>query len=496
MKELKKRNGEFIFFLLLFGVIITGLIYQYRSGTCGNDFWWHVKAGEWFFNNKTLPNADIFSWYARDNGIAWMPQEWLSEVVLYIIHHISGNVGIFLFSLFAAISMITLILIRNRQGIQKNILLSLLMLTPAIILFPSFFYGRPHSISIFFLFATLSCLYRYKNNEHSKAIYFIPVISVLWSNFHAGTAPLLYVLCFIFALTGAHEFSIGKLQCEKLSRRQLLTYLIIGGLSILAILANPSGYKALIYPFINIGDSYMQTHISEWVSPNVKNWDQLFSLFLPLIVVSISIVISEKKIKLLDFGLFLFFAYLFFRSVRFSILFFVAATFFAFDYFIPLSIAPLTKRTNYIKYIIVFIMLVGINIYSVASIFETARNETLISVVLDSEFVSLIKKERPLKLFNAYNYGETLIYNDIDTFVDAREDLFAKYNLKDAFSLLCLRNTTNNDVFDPQKLIDNYKFDGFIVESNCALASYLKSKPEKYLLLLEKNGAAYFKVIA
>jgi hypothetical protein len=228
----------------------------------------------------------------------------------------------------------------------------------------------------------------------------------------------------------------------------------------------------------------------------VKNWDQLFSLFLPLIVVSISIVISEKKIKLLDFGLFLFFAYLFFRSVRFSILFFVAATFFAFDYFIPLSIAPLTKRTNYIKYIIVFIMLVGINIYSVASIFETARNETLISVVLDSEFVSLIKKERPLKLFNAYNYGETLIYNDIDTFVDAREDLFAKYNLKDAFSVLCLRNTTNNDVFDPQKLIDNYKFDGFIVESNCALASYLKSKPEKYLLLLEKNGAAYFKVIA
>lgn len=495
MKAMKQRDGAFVFFLLLIGVIISGLVFCFKGGISGNDFWWHVKAGEWIFNHQALPGVDVFSWYAAENGIHWMPQEWLSEVVFYIVHHFFGNGGIFILSLCAALSMMTLIFLRNKRGIQNNILLSMLLLLPGIKLFSTYFYGRPQIFSFFLLFAALSCLYRYKADENSKAIYFVPVIALLWSNLHAGTVPLLYVLCLIFALTGIFDFTSGRLKGEKLSKKQLLTYLLVGGLSVLMTLLNPNGYKALIYPFVNIGDTFMQAFIAEWAPPDAKNWSHLLIFFLPVIVVTVAFIVSKKEIKLVDLGLFLFFAYLFFRSTRFSMLFFVGSTFFAFDYFAPLSLAPLTKRKDYIKYVVVFAFLIGVNIYGVVGITQTARQDQLISVELDDDFITLIKKENPAKLFHDYNYGESLIYNDIGTFVDAREDLFAKANLKDAARLIFMQGITDDDTFDPEVLIDAYGFDAFVVSANRPLTFYLKSKPEKYHILLEQNGAVYFEVI-
>ena len=78
MKALKKTSGEVNMFVILIGILITGLIYQYRLGVSGNDFWWHVKTGEWIVNNRAVPNnIDIFSWSAKESGIKWIPQEWL-----------------------------------------------------------------------------------------------------------------------------------------------------------------------------------------------------------------------------------------------------------------------------------------------------------------------------------------------------------------------------------------------------------------------------------
>ena len=43
------------------GIIL--LLYCFSFGISGNDFWWHVKVGEWICDNKVIPTHDIFSWY-------------------------------------------------------------------------------------------------------------------------------------------------------------------------------------------------------------------------------------------------------------------------------------------------------------------------------------------------------------------------------------------------------------------------------------------------
>ena len=91
MKTIRKRSGESNMFILLIGILVTGILYAYRSGITGNDFWWHVKAGEWVVRNRALIRTDVFSWFARENGIRWVQQEWLSQVLFYLVHHAFGD---------------------------------------------------------------------------------------------------------------------------------------------------------------------------------------------------------------------------------------------------------------------------------------------------------------------------------------------------------------------------------------------------------------------
>lgn len=496
MKSVGKRNSKDNLFIISIAIVVTGIIFFYRLGISGNDFWWHVKAGEWIANNKALPSADVFSWYARENGIVWVLHEWLSEVVFYFIHKFSGDLGIYVFALLSAIAMLVLIAARNRKAIKNNVLLSFFYLIPAAFLFHAFFTPRPQLMSYFLLYAVLACLYAYHENEKSKAVYLVPFLSILWGNFHGGSSSLGYILCFIFMFSGVFEISAGKLESKKLSKKQICTYFAIGVFSFLALAVNPNGLKILAYPFENIGDSFLQSLISEWQAPDAKDAGQLLIFFLPFFLAGAGMVITEKKINLIDFLLFLFFSYLFFRSTRFGILFYISASFYVFRYFPLKEIKPSETKADAAVFYAIMAFLICVNVYGIAGICGTYKKGELISTALDKKFVELVKEEKPKRLYNDYNFGETLIYNNIDTFVDARADIFSKHNLKDAMDLLYLKDLNGKggkEIFDPEKIISRYNFDAFLIETDRSLASYLKSRPDKYKLVLQYGNAAYFK---
>lgn len=496
MNKKQIRSGEDNMMLILISIVITGIFYSYRLGISGNDFWWHVKAGEWIVVNKSIPYVDVFSWFAQENNISWVSHEWLSEVVFYSIHKATGDFGIFFLSLGSALAIGGIIIHYNKEKIKNNILLSMLYIGPIILLLPGFFYGRPQLFGFFLFYFTLFCLYRFRENENSITIFFIPLISILWSNLHGGSSNLIYILCFIFGVSSLQNFNLGKLSGEKLTPRQIKLFFFMGIVSGILLMVNPHGFNIITYPLISIKDSFAQSIISEWNSPDAKQINQLLTYFVPLLIVGISLIITDKKVKLIDLMLFLFFAYMFFRSVRFIMLLYIASSFFVFDYFPPRTIKKMESKLEKMLFYCIFVLLIVMNIYSGSTIIKTAKNGELISVALEKEFIDLIKKESPQRIYNDYNFGETLIYNDLKTFIDARADLFAPHNIKDAMSLIYLVNATPNDeIFNPETIIKKYNFDAFIIHSNRSLTVYLKSKPDKYDLLMETKNAVYFKCI-
>ncbi|PKL48494.1 MAG: hypothetical protein CVV42_09410 [Candidatus Riflebacteria bacterium HGW-Riflebacteria-2] len=484
-------------YIVLSVMVMTALTCLFSIGISGNDFWWHVKAGEWMVTNFSLPSVDVFSWYAKENQIEWLSHEWLSQVIFYLIHHTTGEIGIYLFSLTSACLMAFLIIRRNKKFLGLSILLPAAFFLPMSVLFKLMFYGRPHLFSYFLIYATLACLYHYRSNESSKAIYLIPLIAFFWANLHGGSSTMSYILCFAFFVTSSFEFSIGKLHFDKLPRNRSFAFLIAGLASILALIINPYSIEMLVYPYSNMGDSFMQKMISEWSSPDAKEYWQVFILFFPLSFVSLGFMITEKKIKAVDLLIFLFFSYMFFRSVRFGVVFYIASTFFVFEYFPVPIFAPAKKHANTLFYVVLAGLLI-LNIMGISNTIKTTRENRLISTVLESRFIELVKKESPKRLYNDYDFGVSLIYNNIETFVDARADLFSPHNLRDAFNLANLTNKNSsikNEQFTPEILINKYRFDAFLTRSGNSLAAYLRERKDKYEILLEDSDTVYFKRI-
>ena len=106
--------------------------------------------------------------------------------------------------------------------------------------------------------------------------------------------------------------------------------------------------------------------------------------------------------------------------------------------------------------------------------------------ILSDKMISTIKKESPDRLYNMYNYGGELIYNDIFVFIDGRADLYSKYNYKDYLNISYLES-------DYVELINKYNFDYFLVDSDYPIYTYLKYNDEYELIEYYKNSYLYKK---
>ena len=488
-----------LYFALTVG-LAWGIYWLFASnGILGNDFWWHIKVGEWIVENKTVPTTDIFSWYGQSLDIPWTAHEWLSDVIYYVIYSATGEIGIFTLSIFAAISMIYLLWRAAKQYISRNVALSILFFLGAAISANNFYYARPHLISFFLLYALVWCLYRFHDDEESKSIYFIPLIACVWSNVHGGSSNMTYIVCAIFTIVGTVGLDIGCIHADRMSKKASIKMVVTTIASALAILINPIGLKVLVYPYKSFADTVMISSISEWQSPDAKSMTHLLLYFVPIVLMLIGFFAEKKKIRMIDLAMMGFFTFLFLRSVRFIALWYIVAPFCAFRYMPELKMPTVPKKTERMLVVCVSAAVITFVICGSMNVRETIQNDKLIKKVVSQDVIDVVKQDSPERLFNDYNLGETLIYNDIETFFDARADLFIYDNIMaDGVSLqnLTQKDPEATDIsFDPEALIKEYDFDAFIILRNRALYSYLITRPDRYELVYENETAAYFRVI-
>ncbi len=493
------KDKTFLMIMLMFASGIIALtLFMYSNGVSGNDFWWHIKVGEWIVNNKRVPLNDIFSWYGIENNIPWCAHEWLSELIFYALFSAGKETAILLFSLAANLTFMGIVFVRMRKYIKQNVLISGIFLFMMSIISTVFFFCRPHIFSFFLLYAELYCLYDFSYNHNSKKIYFIPLIALLWSNLHGGSSPMAYVLCLIFIFCGFFDVSYKRLVSQKLDKQSMLRLCGVTVLTVIAIMINPIGINALTYPYMNMGDSLSMTVISEWQSPDAKLAGQLIMYFLPILLMSIGIICEEKKIRLADMLVMLVFLFLFFRSVRFIMLWYIAAGFYATEYMPPVKTKPITKL--YEK-AFVYVSVTVITIAAVCgtiSLFQTCLGDEAVENIMSKQAIEVVRQENPQRLYNDYDLGGELIYNDIKVFFDSRADLFSQCNIFGdavAFADLKTPDKLNQWHVDVEKIIEKYNFDAIMILKSRALYSYLISHPERFEPVYEDNILGYFKII-
>ena len=484
--------------LIILMALLAVTLLCFSNGISGNDFWWHVKVGEWITEHKKVPTTDIFSWCGMEKGISWTAHEWLADVIFYGIYSAVGMLGIFLFSIVAAISMLFLMFNQARKHIERNFLVSGLFLVLFAVVASLFFYGRPHVFSYFLLFVELKILYVFFEDHDSKSIYYIPLIAALWSNLHGGSASLAYILCAVFLLAGMFNIGFGRIESTRFDRKAAFKLMTVAIGSVIGVLINPIGFKVLAYPYVNLSDDISMSVISEWQAPDAKVIGNLVLYFLPMLMMLFGVICGKMKIRMIDLLIMFAFMFLFFRSARFIVLWYIAAIFCAFRYMPEIRVKSVTRKSEKIAVLALVALLIVPCVLGITDTIETYKNGNLVSVAMSKDAVQAVKDDAPQRIYNDYNLGEALIYNEIPVFFDARADLYAQENIMaDGISLMYLepvRTMNQNAYVDVDDMIEKYDFDAILILKGRSLYSYLMNHPERFKLIYEDESLGYFRI--
>ena len=416
------------------------------------DYFWHIKAGEYMVHHGIL-TKDIFSWLLTSKY--WMSHEWLFEVLLYSLKTIFGTYHVYVYSFLSIFMLSSVLFFPNREKITKNIPFSMIYLLFFLLLFIPFVQARPHMISFSFLSFTLWVLMDLYENEDSKKIYFLPVITILWANVHGGSSNLPYLLSFLFFLIGFFPFTSSKMENITTTKKQRMKYLVITLLCMIGVFCNIHGYKMFFYPYQNMGNMTMISSIVEW-QPTTLNDVSHYLYYAFLLFLLFLLLFSRKKIRFIDFMLLLFFAYLGLKSIRFWLYLYIASNYFVFYY---VKKRKVDSGTSLVILFCCILMLV----FAFYRLGTTSFHE---HYHLSEKMIQTIKKENPKRLFNYYDYGGELIYHDIPVFIDGRADLYSNYYYEDYLNIVFLQRGF-------PKLLEKYHFDYYLVSKDNPIYGYL-----------------------
>lgn len=461
----KKKNSIPTYFLPMMLSVVFFFIMM-SGGIISNDFLWHVKVGEWITENFKVPTYGVFSWVAREFDLYWTSHEWLGEVILYLIDHFTGDIGVWALCMISGIITIFLIARHNKNYIAKNIIFSSVFFVTLPVVLKVFTIPRPQLFSSLFFFAVLAILYTYVERD-TKWIWAIPGISLLWGNIHGGMATLCYISLFVFLIATFKDFSIGRVHCESIGKKRWLKLLLITVLSIVAICLNPNGVKTISFVFSHMGDARVMATITEWAAPDIKQLNSLVCA-IPIGFCCISLISTKKNIKTYDLMMFVAMAFLFLRSARFSYYFTISMAFYYFKYMPEFlydsKIVKSLKNVYVTLSIVLLVATIGVGVMT----FNNAAK--IKDRVLSDEALQKVEELGAERAYNFYDLGGELIYYGHDVFMDGRADMYQGEVFNDYYSL----TKSLNDYQKTKDIIEKYQFDAFLCIPDEPLNMYLE----------------------
>ena len=224
------------------------------------DMWWHLKTGEVIWTTHTIPTTDLFSYTTHHH--AWVPHEWLSELIIYGAYRWDGYSGLMLWlCLFTASILIAgYTLCSLYSGNAKVALVGAL----TIWLFGTIgFAVRPQMIG--YLLLVVELLLLHLGQTRSPRWFFgLPPLFAIWVNCH-GSFLLGFVLAGVVLVSSCFNFKSGLLVTAKWNTRNRRTLILALILSVLALFLNPLGIRQILYPLETMADPAMKfSAVLEW----------------------------------------------------------------------------------------------------------------------------------------------------------------------------------------------------------------------------------------
>lgn len=274
----------------------------------------HTAIGELILDQGKLPSADPFSFTMP--GAAWSPWEWGSGVLFAELDRVFGIKAVaFLCGILIAATITALL--RTMLASGANMFIALMLALVSSNALSLHYHARPHVFTLFAL-AIAAWILTLDRAQPTRWIWVIPAMTALDANLHPGFVMLIAYLGAI-AVGTALEWIAGTA-----SRGAAVRYAWLAGAGLLASLINPWGIKLHLHILSAFGDRGVTDLTQEWQAPTFRSTPQLYFLFFLLAGVAIAgALIGRKQFAepLVILGL----AFASLNSLRHSTVFVIAA---------------------------------------------------------------------------------------------------------------------------------------------------------------------------
>ncbi len=250
IKKIKKFFNR-RFFLWFACFLFLWLVFSLVSASfLDPDFGWHFRTGEWIWQNRTVPQKDLFSYTMPD--YQWRYHSWLSEVFLYKAYLWWGYTGLaFFFGFLGSLAFMVAV-----PFTKINFAFIPLLLAGQACL--GYMSVRPTMIS-YFLAAVVFLILRKSYRKPSK-LFLLPFIFLIWANLHGAFSIGLAVMGFLIL----SDFYLIVRKKRKLQNHFLLT-IFSSALSIIVVMVNPYGWRIYQEVFQTLFSSQLHGRIVEWL---------------------------------------------------------------------------------------------------------------------------------------------------------------------------------------------------------------------------------------
>jgi hypothetical protein len=287
---------------------------------------------------------------------------------------------------------------------------------------------RPQMLSL--LLASVFLLLLERSFKRPHLLWWLPLLTILWVNLHAGYALGIGLIALFLAGTVLDVALGSEIWAASVARVKQLSVVLV--VSVAAVPLNPNGFRMYVYPWQTLSSAAMQQYIQEWASPNFHQ-----GLYLPLLLMILALLAAlafcPKRLRLLDVLLLVVTLYASLRSVRHIPLFVLVAA----PIFSRLVYALLQQRRHLIKeerqstakLSLNGAILVGVALFSFWRLNFVVRRQPLFEAQsFPTAAVSFLAAHHPsAPLLNNYNWGGYLIwklYPQYQVFVDGRADVY------------------------------------------------------------------------
>lgn len=431
MTEQQARQIRLVF-CLAGALFVTLLLCFYAKALLQDpDNWWQVKVGLDLLASRAAPTVDSYSYTFA--GQPWIAKEWLGQLILAAGYKCFGWSGVVFVTITAA--AMALFCLAWMLSAHLKPMIAVILTLAITIAVAGVYNARPLIFSFPIIILWTGLLFKAAREQRSPPFWVLGLL-VLWANLHAT-----FTFGFVIAAFAGLDF----LERTRLSQPRLLAkWIAFGLLCVFVTMINPYGFNAILATFTVVSGNEAVSIISEWQPFNAR---VDFGDEAVLMIVIAAVLISGFRMRWTYAAFFLFTLHLFLSYSRFQYLWlFLVPVVLAVDVaaqFPALSIRRwmMEPRDGLEKAIAAHAMPISGALIAcwlaVGALFVTY------STVAPSEKTGAtgalaFARQQGLtgNLFNAYDFGGSLIFHGIRTYIDGRTDqLFLGGFMKATFEM-------------------------------------------------------------